>query len=131
MRDEQLTFLPVGLDPHYYSPLLVANLDVPEGAGSANLVNDFFVNQGVNLLVPPGEELSGFIFTNLDEGTKSFNVDIRGLDFFESFNFLVPVPSRRDQHYYVEWRNHWPDDSRHDLGPANHKEGIEAAPSCV
>lgn len=131
MRDEQVAFLPVGLDPHYYSPLEVANLDTPEGAGSTNLVNDFFVDQGVNLLVEAGEELSGFIFTNLDEGTKAFNVDIRGLDFFESFTFFVPVPGLRIDHYEVDWKNLWPAGAWQDLAPASLIEVLEAAPCCV
>jgi hypothetical protein len=131
-RDEYIAFLPVGLDPHYYPPLEVANLDIADDPGSANLVNDFFVEQGINLLIPPGETLSGFIFTGLDEGTKAFNVDIRGSrDLFETFTFFVPVPGLRIDHYDIDWRNLWPADAWQDLGDDALIAMLEQAPCCV
>ena len=131
-RDEQIAFLPVGLDPHYYSPLEVANLDRSETADAANLVDEFFIEQGMNLIVLPGESRSGFIFTNLDEGTKAFNVDVRGSgEFFETFTFFVPVPGLRIDHYDVDWRGLWPQDAWQDLSAQALMERIEQAPCCV
>ena len=77
-RDTPVTFMPVGLDPTYYSPLEAANIDLrtDDNIDGRSLVNRFFLDQGMDLLIMPGEELSGFIFTQLDEGTKSFNVDV-------------------------------------------------------
>ena len=132
-RDDPVVFLPVGLDPYYYSPLEVANLDVPENSGSSNLVNEFFMDQGMNLLVPAGESLAGFVFTNLDEGTKAFNVDIRGTgDFFETFTFFIPVPGLRLDHHAVDWKNLLPLDARQDLDTESLIEMLEQkAPCCV
>jgi len=131
-RSEHVAFLPVGLDPHYYSPLEVANLDLDDRRGSVNLVNDFFIEQGMNLIVLPGETLSGFIFTNLDEGTKSFNVDIRGAGGqFDTFTFFVPVPGLRIDHYEVDWWGLWPPDARRELDAPELVEMLEQAPCCV
>ena len=63
------------------------------------------------MLLPPGEELSGFVFTKLDEGTKAFNVDIAGKGGFNSFTFFVPVPGLKIDHYSVDWDNLYPADS--------------------
>jgi hypothetical protein len=132
-RDDTVTFLPVGLDPHYYTPLEVANLDVAPDESNApvNLVNEFFVNQGMSLLIPPGKTVSGFIFTRLDEGTKAFNVDIGGKDIFETFTFFVPVPGLRIDHYAVDWANLWPADSWVELSADQLVEELERMPCCV
>jgi hypothetical protein len=130
-RDEHIFFLPVGLDPLYFSPHEVANLDLPETAGSANLVNDFFMDQGMALLIGPGETRSGFIFTHLDEGTKAFNVDLRGDTWFETFTFFIPVPGLRIDHYDVDWANLWPQDAWQELDAETLVEKLESAPCCV
>jgi len=105
-RNEVVTFFPVGLDPMYFSPAEVATLEGGETQTSASLANDFFVNQGVqSLMVQPGKALSGFVFTKLDEGTKAFNVDIRGREDFLTYTFFVPVPGLAIDHYNVDWKN--------------------------
>jgi len=105
-RNETVTFFPVGLDPMYFSPAEVATLDGGETQTSASLANDFFINQGVqSLMVQSGGTLSGFVFTKLDEGTKAFNVDIRGREDFLTFTFFVPVPGLAIDHYNVDWKN--------------------------
>jgi hypothetical protein len=104
-RDESITFLPVGLDPQYYSPLEVANIDAGESQTPASLVDQFFLNQSMSLVIPPGERLSGFVFSKLDEGTKAFNVDIIGEDYFNTFTFFIQVPGLQIDHYTVDWRN--------------------------
>lgn len=129
--EETLTFLPVGLDPLYYSPHEVAHIDLKEAEGSANLVNDFFIEQGMSLLVTPGETRSGFIFTRLDEGTKSFNVDISTESDFHTFTFFIPVPGLRVDHYDVDWKNLWPDDAWKELDTAELIAFLQSSPCCV
>lgn len=73
-RDEYVSFLPVGLDPTYYTPIEAANLDVKDGQSvkTGALVNEQFFKSSLGNNVPPGGESSGFIFSQLDEGTKAF-----------------------------------------------------------
>ena len=105
-RDEAVTFFPVGLDPMYFSPAEVATLDSNESQASTSLANHFFVNQGMQgLAIESGESLEGFIFTRLDEGTKAFNVDVRGSEEFITLTFFVPVPGLAIDHYNVDWAN--------------------------
>lgn len=104
-KDIPITFLPVGLDPSYYSPLEVANIDLRSNSSvqPTSLVNRFFLDQSIDLTVMPGESLSGFIFTQLDEGTKSFNVDVAFGGGLETFPFFIPVPGLKVDHYAVDW----------------------------
>ena len=43
-RDEAITFLPVGLDPQYFSPLEVANVDATQSDQPESLVDEFFID---------------------------------------------------------------------------------------
>jgi len=130
-RDETITFLPVGLDPHYYSPLEVANLDIRESEKSTVLVNTFFMDQSINLMVEPGGSLSGFVFTGLDEGTKAFNVDISSQVSFDTFVFFIPVPGLLVDHYDVDWEALWPPESKKELSAEELVEKLESAACCV
>jgi hypothetical protein len=130
-RDTPLTFLPVGLDPAYFSPLEVANWDSGESTPAEFLVNEFFMDQSMNLIIPPGSERSGFVFTKLDEGTKAFNVDVVGEDDFSTFTFFVPVPGLHIDHYSVDWRNLYAPDQWVDLDKDQLIEEIEKYECCV
>jgi hypothetical protein len=110
LRQTPITFLPVGLDPDYYTPLEVANFGTADKAPADALINEFFLEQSISMLLLPGEELSGFVFTRLDEGTKAFNVDVAGDEGFHSFTFFVPVPGLNIDHYSVDWDNLYPAD---------------------
>jgi len=131
-REATVTFFPVGLDPMYFSPAEVATLDGGESQTSANLANDFLVKQGMqSLIVPPGGSLSGFVFTKLDEGTKAFNVDIRGVEDFQTFTFFVQVPGLAIDHYNVDWANLYSSDQWVDLDRDTLIAEIEKYDCCV
>jgi len=131
-RESTLTFFPVGLDPMYFSPAEVATMDGGESQTSANLANDFLVKQGLqSLMVPPGESLSGFVFTKLDEGTKAFNIDLRDIDDFVTFTFFVPVPGLAIDHYSVDWANLYASDQWVELDGDRLIAEIEKYECCV
>jgi len=130
-RDTPVTFLPVGLDPQYFTPLEVANFNVDEKTPAASLVNQFFLEQSISLIIQPGKELSGFIFTKLDEGTKAFNVDIAGEEKFDTFTFFIPVPGLNIDHYKVDWENLYPADQFVELNDEQMMELIGQFTCCV
>ena len=132
-RSEALTFLPVGLDPYYYSPLEVANINLrnDDSIAPTSLVNEFFLDQSISLVIPPGEELSGFLFTKLDEGTKTFNVDVAMNGDFATFTFFIPVPGLQIDHYAVDWENLYSDEQYVDLDDEQLLERLEAFECCV
>jgi hypothetical protein len=130
-REDPVTFLPVGLDPEYFTPLEVANVDEKENIKTSKLINEFFLNKSMSMVIPSGGELSGYIFTRLDEGTKAFNVDIAGNDFFETFTFFIPVPGLNIDHYSIDWAGLYPEDAFLELDDEQMIEAIEGFACCV
>lgn len=131
-RDTPITMLPVGLDPEYFTPLEVANLDSgdspPEGL---SLVDRFFMDKSLSMAVAPGKKISGFIFTRLDEGTKSFNVDVAGAEGFVTFTFFIPVPGLDIDHYSVDWEHLYPPEQITAMNDEQLVEALEALPCCT
>ena len=139
-RERRVSFLPVGLDPQYFTPLEVANNELKDKdkADPASLVDEFFLNQSMGALeVLPGQTRHGFIFSKLDEGTKAFNVDIigaageSGITDFETFTFFIPVPGLNIDHYNVDWKNLYADDEWVDLDKDQLIEIVEKVTCCV
>ena len=130
-RDEVITFLPVGLDPQYFSPLEVANLDESRSKRPESLVDEFFIDQSIGLVIQPGEQRTGFVFTKLDEGTKAFNVDIVGETDFNTFTFFIQVPGLQIDHYAVDWQNLYSEDQWVELEPERLIAEIEKYECCV
>jgi hypothetical protein len=139
-RERRVSFLPVGLDPQYFTPLEVANNELKDKdkADPASLVDEFFLNQGIGALeVKPGQTRSGFIFSKLDEGTKAFNVDVvggageGGITDFETFTFFIPVPGLNIDHYNVDWKNIYAEDEWVDLDKDQLIEIVEKITCCV
>ena len=95
------------VDPDYYPPLEVAwmNRDGYSKQGKAAMER-WFHEQGIQRRIPPGESRSGFVFTQLEKGTKGFNVDVfsGALDAF-SFTFFVPMPGFAPDYMAVDFQD--------------------------
>jgi LssY C-terminus len=131
-RDDVVTFLPVGLDAEYYSPIEAANLDLGERLADLDRQrNRLFFDQAMPLWVPPGETRSGFVFTRLDEGTKSFNVDVSAGGEYVTLTFFVPVPGLRIDHRQIDWDHVYPADEWIDLDQAQLAAALAAEPCCA
>lgn len=132
-RNELVLFLPVGLDPGYFTPIEAANLDLKDRkiSDKRSLINLQFFKAGMESTVPPGEHRSGFIFSQLDEGTKAFNVDVIGESGLSTFTFFIPVPGLRLDHQTVDWENLYPADQVRDLSRDELIEQIESETCCT
>ena len=131
--DGYVTFLPVGLDPAYFTPIEAANLDVKdknlENYNSAT--NQQFFKAGIGNHVPHGSERSGFLFTELDEGTKAFNVDVISESRLVTFTFFIPVPGLRIDHANIDWKNIYPSEEVDDVSRDELIQELESAICCV
>lgn len=130
-REERITFLPVGLDPQYYTPLEAANVDSPVSAPPDSLIDEVFIKQSMDLVIEPGEQRAGFIYSKLDEGTKAFNVDFHSISDFHTFTFFIPVPGLAVDHYEVDWANLYPRDRFVEADRESLIEAIEQFACCV
>jgi len=128
-RDEVVAFMSVGLDPEYFTPIEAASL---ETESSNEEVSRRFLSQGMDMFVEPGKTRSGFVFTRLDEGTKTFNVDIISSDAgMVTFTFFVPVPGLKLDHQEVDWENLYPADQIADVDKDFLVDAIARQPCCT
>ena len=132
-RDEFVSFLPVGLDPAYFTPIEAANLNLSQKQSEKRntLINKEFFKAGMGNNVLPGGQSSGFIFSVLDEGTKAFNVDVIGAKGLVTFTFFIPVPGLRIDHQNVDWENLYPPEEIRELSRDELIERLESAICCV
>ena len=107
LGDETLWFLPVGLDESYFTPIETSYRHQGR-LPMLNLnreTNQDFYDKSMRLQIFAGEERSGYIFTRVDEGTKSFNVDVMSATDQHRMTFFIPVPGLRLDHYDVDQEN--------------------------
>ena len=72
------------------------------------------------------------MFTQLEEGTKAFNVDIYTADAqIVPFTFFVPVPGLRLDHHDVDWDNLYSDKEMLDLDKDELIEALQNMPCCT
>ena len=68
----------ISLDPEYYSPHEAAWKNHFTFGGYSNVEMDsVFRRRAIHPFIPAGETVSGFIYTRLDEGAKTFSVDLK------------------------------------------------------
>ena len=96
-----------GIDPRYFSPIEVAYMNrkrlSSEGLGD---LERYLYENALPRQIPPNSTVSGFVFTNLERGTKSFNVDListDGSNEFEQFTFFLQVPGFVPDHASVDF----------------------------
>jgi hypothetical protein len=128
-----LAFLPVGLDRDYFAPLEVAYVHRYRFVKEANRqMRRHFYEQALDPYIPAGSLRSGFVFTNLDLGTKNFNVDLFGGDHrLRTFTFFIAVPGLRVDHREVDWESLY---SKNEIISYNEEEllkVLEELPCCV
>lgn len=131
-RASPVTFLPVGVDPQYFTAIESAFLGAG-GAGKANAaMRKSFLDRKIDMPIAPGETRTGFMFTQLQQGTKSFNVDIyTAEDRIVGFTFFVPVPGLRLDHHDVDWENLYADEEILDLDKDALIEALGNMPCCT
>jgi hypothetical protein len=131
LGDVDMWLLPVGIDSAYYTPLetasrhfrldrLMLGADMP------------FEQSKMARMIAPGSVSSGYIFSQVDEGTKSFNVDVVPVGKVPyRMTFFVPVPGLRLDHYETRFDDLYAADDIVDVDLQGLIEGLEALPCCV
>jgi hypothetical protein len=91
--DEQLVFLPITMDPDYYSPDEVSYRFHGTLSFAANRARDeLFLERQVGSILPPHSKTTGFVYGVLDAGFKYAHIVIVGNSRLETFDFALPVP---------------------------------------
>lgn len=121
-----------GLDPDYFSPLESAYVFHGAFAGSINdkIDEQFRVMAFRNPIVPEAS-VSGFVFTNLDEGTKVVDIDLIGRGKVKFFTFYVPVPGIRADYHEIDFDTLYAEDEIVDLDEDQLRAELEDLPCCA
>lgn len=131
--DESTWFLPFSVDPDYFPPLEVT---YPYHRTFNSQYNDqidrYFLSQAIGFHLPPESVRSGFVFTNLDLGTKNFNVDLVGEDNQpHTFTFFIPVSGLRSDHQDVDFDNLYSAAEMQSYNADEFRSAITNLPCCV
>ncbi len=81
--------------------------------------------------ISPDTAVSGFIFTNHDEGEKVVQIDIIGENRLKQFTFFVPIPGMRVDYQLVDFEGLYPDDDIVELPLGDLREALESLPCCT
>ena len=132
-RNEPVWFLPYGIDPDYFAPLEVAyKFEFGYSKKGTQELNRHFFKNGVRAYVSPESTRSGFVFTNLDQGTKSFNVDVINDDkSLETFTFFIAVPGLKVDHHQVDFEQLYPADQVVTLDEEGLRKALKELPCCT
>ena len=132
--DYRIWFAPVSIDRDYFSPLEVAYINHPGHTKSAKQSMDsFFYQHAMNKRINSKAVRSGFVFTNLELGTKAFNVEVIGEDQqVRKFTFLIPVAGFEVDYREVDFDSLYANHEKVNLGnPHALKRIIETLPCCA
>ncbi len=130
--DTTLFVTPMGIDRGYFTPRearqRIRSID-REALGLQRIEQ-----QGtVRLPLPPHSIQSGYVFTRVDEGTKSFNVDVIGDNSGNPYlmSFFVPVPGLKLDHYEVDIPGMYEESELKHVDLPQLVAELEAMPCCV
>jgi hypothetical protein len=130
---EPVWFLPVGLDPNYYSALEAAFVNHFNYLTPANeeMNRQFFKRRQV-VNIGPGNIRSGFVYTPVDEGTKEFTVDLMSEDHqVRTFTFFINVPGLRIDHHEVKFEALYSKDEVVSYPEEGLRKALESLPCCT
>ncbi len=131
--DKPVWYLHVGTDPKYFPPLEVAYMH-RSGLSKSGIhdMERYYHDQAIGKHVAPGATRSGFLFTNLELGTKDFNVDLIGEDKqVRTFTFFCNVPGFRVDHQDVDWDNVYASDEIVDHDDEGLRRALQSLPCCT
>ena len=131
LRDERAWFLPTGLDEEYFTPIETTYLLRGRVAIRNPSVNVDMYGKSMGVRIEAGASRSGYVFSRVDQGTKSFNVDVMTPSDHFLMSFYVPVPGLRLDHYKVDLGALYSEDELVDVDLQGLVEGLEALPCCV
>ncbi len=131
--ESAIRFLPVGLDPEYFTPLEVSYITRYRFAKEVNEQTDeYFRKLAMGNHIGPGATKSGFVFSHLEHGTKIFNVDVIGNDNdLRTFTFIVPVPGLAADVTQIDWNTLYKPDEIIEYNRDELRQALNELPCCV
>ena len=99
---QDLILLRNAIDDAYISPAEAAYLRHSGSKQTKREMDIFFHESEFQNPIEAGSTVSGYVFTNLDEGFKSVNIDLLGDDLLINFVFTIKIPGLNADFEYVD-----------------------------
>ena len=96
-------FLPLGLDPEYFSPSEAAFAFHTDSDETNRQLDGKFQKLQIQNPVRPGSTEAGFVLVNLDEGFKAIDIDLISREAVKSFSFIMSDPEFRADFKLVDF----------------------------
>jgi hypothetical protein len=90
--DRDYTLLLHGVDPDYFSVQEAAAASHAGSPSNRARIDSYFDSLGIEVYTPSGHSNSGFVFSNLKQGTRQVRVRLLGEQALLDFEFFVTVP---------------------------------------
>ena len=131
--DQHYIFFPIDVDPDYFSPFEVAwKYRFSNSEESLKQIGLHFKQHEMPFFAGPGETISGFVYTNRDQGAKAVAIDLIGDDLsVETFEFVVEVPGLRADYIERDWDALLERTQFIDLNEADLRQVLEDLPCCT
>jgi len=130
--DKIFYLVSIAVDPNYFSPLEVST--TVHGGHSETVQNDieyYFRSMTFRNPILPNTAVSGFIFTNLDEGEKVVQIDLIGDQEVKFFTFFAQIPGMRVDYRTVNFGDLYQEENIVELRTEELKGAIENLPCCT
>ena len=96
-------FLPLGLDPEYFSPSEAAFAFHTDSDETNRQLDEKFQKLQIQNPVRPESTEAGFVLVNLDEGFKAIDIDLISREAVKSFSFIMSDPEFRADFKLVDF----------------------------
>jgi len=125
-------FLAAHMDPNYFSPQEVAWMQRSGFSSKAKReIQVHFHDQRMQLFIPKGETVEGFVYTHQDYGVKYISAVLYHPGRIKEFEFIVEVPGIKADYQQVDFDQVVPPDSVREVDLEGLRRALEAYPCCV
>jgi len=130
--DRPYYFVSAGVDPNYFSPLEAAYATHTGYTNSSKKrLEAYFKSMHFRNPVMPNAAVSGFVFTNIDEGEKVVHVDLIGSERAKFFTFYLEVPGLMADYLTVDFESLYAEEDFAELHEDGLRAALEKLPCCT
>jgi len=121
-----------GVDPNHFSPLETSYATHAAFTKSSKReMEAYFKNMSFKNPIETNTAVSGFVFTNLDEGEKVVQVDLIGPERAKFFTFFLEVPGMKADYLRVDFDSLYSEKDYVELDESGLRASLEKLPCCT
>jgi len=130
--DNPYYLISTATDPNYFSPLEAAYaVSSSLSQADRNELELYFRSMSFRNPILPNTAVSGFIFTNLDEGEKVVQIDLIAAERVKFFTFFLQIPGMRVDYQMVNFDSLYAQEKVVELNENELRTALENLPCCT